>query len=69
MAVPVNNSVVLEPLPIVAEPLIAAVGSALTVTAEVAAVAEPQLLVAVRLYTPADAVLTVKAAGLSKVEE
>lgn len=44
-------------------------GAVLTVIAVVVAVVEPQGLLATNVYIPADAVFTVKLAGVSAVEE
>ena len=62
--------VMLPPIATDVLPEIAAtVGTVITATDVVVAVVVPQLLVADSVYTPADAVPTVKAAGLRLVEE
>ena len=60
-------SVVLLPKLIVAEPAMIGDGAGLIVTVDVAAVLDPQLFVAVSVYTPADTVPTVIAVGLRSV--
>ena len=59
----------LLPSVMVVLPAIVGAGVALIVTDAVVAVVLPQLFVAVSVYTPADAVLTVTGAGLSAVDE
>ncbi len=63
-------SVKLEPLHIGLGVALAltALGTTFTVTVDVVAEVEPQVLVAVTVYTPASAVVTAKAAGFCAVE-
>ena len=69
VAAPVSVNV--PPLHIVVADGVAltAVGAVLIVIAVVVTVVEPQGLVATNVYTPAEAVFTVKLAGVSAVEE
>ena len=62
-------SVAVPPRATVVVPEMVDAGSGLTATAAVVTVVEPHAFVAVKVYTPAEAVLTVKLAGDKAVEE
>ena len=65
--VPEKVSVVPEPMSTVVVPAMVGAGRPLTVSAVDVTLELPQLLVAVSVYTPADAVFTENAAGVAPV--